>query len=76
MVHRALPNSWKGAEWSFVGTKRARPLDSVVLEEGVKETLMKDVKEFMESREWYVQRGIPFRRGYLMVRCSLVWLGA
>ncbi|KAJ3527590.1 hypothetical protein NMY22_g9732 [Coprinellus aureogranulatus] len=65
-VFRAQRAPWSGAEWTSVGAKRTRPLESVVLEEGTSAKLVHDVKEFMESREWYRQRGIPFRRGYLM----------
>ena len=66
-IFRAQRAPWSGYEWGSSGTKRTRPLESVVLEEGVSDRLLDDVKEFLESREWYRQRGIPFRRGYLMV---------
>ncbi|QRV95255.1 AAA family ATPase [Ceratobasidium sp. AG-Ba] len=32
----------------------------------MKEHLFGDVKEFLEGKEWYAQRGIPYRRGYLL----------
>jgi hypothetical protein len=66
-ILRAQRAPWSGYEWDSSGTKRTRPLESVVLEEGVSNRLLNDVQEFLESREWYRQRGIPFRRGYLMV---------
>jgi len=37
-----------------------------VLDEGVSEGLVRDVKEFLASRQWYVDRGVPYRRGYLL----------
>lgn len=56
-----------GTEWRPFGEpKRKRPLDSVVLEEGVKERVLADVQAFLKARTWYLDRGIPYRRGYLL----------
>ncbi|KAJ3509899.1 hypothetical protein NLJ89_g4974 [Agrocybe chaxingu] len=52
--------------WRFKALGRRRPLTSVILDDGVKESLISDVKEFLSSRQWYLNRGIPFRRGYLL----------
>lgn len=46
--------------------KRRRPFDSVVLEEGLSDKIHDDVREFMDARTWYLDRGIPYRRGYLL----------
>jgi len=54
-------------EWRQFGEpKRKRPLSSVVLEKGVKEGIVQDVQAFLDSRNWYTDRGIPYRRGYLL----------
>ncbi|BCR84785.1 bifunctional AAA family ATPase chaperone/translocase BCS1 [Aspergillus chevalieri] len=59
-------NSW-GTEWRPFGQpRRKRPLESVVLDEGVKERIVTDVKDFLDSGSWYHDRGIPYRRGYLL----------
>jgi len=53
--------------WSPSGQpKRRRPFDSVVLEEGLSEKILSDVQEFLDARTWYLDRGIPYRRGYLL----------
>ncbi len=58
--------SW-GTEWRPFGQpKRKRPLDSVVLEQGVKERVVEDIRAFLQARTWYLDRGIPYRRGYLL----------
>lgn len=51
-----------GAEWRQFGfPRRRRPLSSVVLEEGVSERLVQDVKEFIDNPKWYSERGkTPF----------------
>ncbi|KAF7586647.1 hypothetical protein BBP40_008538 [Aspergillus hancockii] len=62
----SIYNSW-GAEWKLFGQpRRKRPLESVVLDEGVKERIVDDVKDFLSSGKWYHDRGIPYRRGYLL----------
>uniref|UniRef100_A0A8C6T8Y2 Mitochondrial chaperone BCS1 n=1 Tax=Neogobius melanostomus TaxID=47308 RepID=A0A8C6T8Y2_9GOBI len=43
-----------------------RPLSSVVLERRVGERIVDDVKEFIGNPRWYTDRGIPYRRGYLL----------
>ncbi|RAK76939.1 bifunctional AAA family ATPase chaperone/translocase BCS1 [Aspergillus fijiensis CBS 313.89] len=59
-------NSW-GTEWKPFGKPRTkRPLESVILDEGVKERIVEDVKDFTASSKWYQDRGIPYRRGYLL----------
>ncbi|CAG8280081.1 unnamed protein product [Penicillium salamii] len=59
-------NSW-GTEWKpFGNPRRKRPLESVILQEGVKERIVEDVNDFIESSSWYHDRGIPYRRGYLL----------
>ncbi|KAI9844013.1 MAG: hypothetical protein M1837_005948 [Sclerophora amabilis] len=58
--------SW-GTEWRPFGQpRRKRPLESVILDEGVKEKIMDDVRDFLQSGQWYYDRGIPYRRGYLL----------
>lgn len=57
----------RGFEWVQLGEpRRKRPLGSVILDEGVKEGIVADVKDFIARQEWYAERGIPYRRGYLL----------
>ncbi|KAH9854188.1 BCS1 N terminal-domain-containing protein [Lenzites betulinus] len=56
-----------GIEWKPFGQpRRKRPLRSVVLEDGVAEKIEHDVTAFLQRRRWYADRGIPYRRGYLL----------
>ena len=58
--------SW-GQEWRQFGyPRRRRPLSSVILDTGVTERIVTDVKDFLNTGKWYVDRGIPYRRGYLL----------
>jgi mitochondrial chaperone BCS1 len=63
-------------------------LKSVVLREGIAEKLVRDVEEYLVGEAWYSDRGIPWRRGYLLegppgcgktsfitaLVCALFWL--
>jgi mitochondrial chaperone BCS1 len=51
--------------WNKIGAIAPRPLATVVLPDGMAERITADVTEFLESRAWYTERGIPYRRGYL-----------
>ncbi|KAK6373648.1 Complex III assembly protein translocase and chaperone [Exophiala oligosperma] len=56
-----------GTRWDKFGHPRSkRPLESVILDEGVKERIVEDVQDFLSSAKWYYERGIPYRRGYLL----------
>ncbi|KAG9010680.1 hypothetical protein FRB94_010157 [Tulasnella sp. JGI-2019a] len=63
-VHIFLADSH--GSWRWNGARQKRPLSSIVLERGVKDMLMADARDFLASEEWYADRGIPFRRGYLL----------
>jgi chaperone BCS1 len=56
-----------GSEWRQFGQPRKkRSLDSVILDDGLAERILGDVQEWMASATWYSDRGIPYRRGYLL----------
>lgn len=61
IIYRAR-NSWE----RFGDPRRKRPLESVVLDKGVKEKIVADVKYFLADSERYYSRGIPYSRGYLL----------
>ncbi|KAM3066381.1 Complex III assembly protein translocase and chaperone [Clarireedia jacksonii] len=59
--------TFSGQEWRKFGLpRRKRPLSSVILDRGVKERIIEDVEDFLNRQQWYVDRGIPYRRGYLL----------
>lgn len=61
-----LHTPW-GAEWRPFGLpRRRRPLKSVVLQPGLGERIEQDIRSFLGRRQWYIDRGIPYRRGYLL----------
>eukprot|EP01116_Phalansterium_solitarium_P003003 TRINITY_DN1341_c0_g1_i1.p1 TRINITY_DN1341_c0_g1~~TRINITY_DN1341_c0_g1_i1.p1 ORF type:complete len:482 (+),score=174.39 TRINITY_DN1341_c0_g1_i1:1636-3081(+) len=56
-----------GSSWARFGFPRKRkPLDSVILSAGQAERIVADVSDFLNRGDWYNERGIPYRRGYLL----------
>jgi chaperone BCS1 len=53
--------------WEEVVRKPKRPISSVVLQENnTLPDLIDDLKQFIDSKQFYESRGIPHRRGYLL----------
>lgn len=47
-----------GSEWRPFGhPRKRRPLSSVVLDEGVSERIVSDIREFVSNPAWYTDRG-------------------
>ena len=51
--------------WRMLEAGEARRLDSVVLPGDERARVLGDMERFIARREWYANRGIPYRRGYL-----------
>ncbi|KAI0791922.1 P-loop containing nucleoside triphosphate hydrolase protein [Abortiporus biennis] len=64
-VHIFMADTSYGC-WRWNGARQKRPMSSIVLEPGVKDMILADCKDFLCSEDWYAERGIPFRRGYLL----------
>ena len=62
IVYTSRNTSWE----KFGEPRRKRPLESVILDKGVRERILVDVTDFLASAKWYYDRGIPYRRGYLL----------
>ncbi|KIM42019.1 hypothetical protein M413DRAFT_27547 [Hebeloma cylindrosporum] len=66
IVHTANKEGYHGTAWSSAKSKQRRPLSSIILQEGVIQSLVADAREFIATEEWYTTAGIPYRRGYLL----------
>jgi chaperone BCS1 len=60
-----LSDSWCGG-WENAMTKQPRSKESIVLDGQLAEQLIADATNFLNSATWYAERGIPYRRGYLL----------
>lgn len=56
-----------GSEWRPFGhPRKRRPISSVILDKGISQRIVNDCNEFISNPSWYTERGIPYRRGYLL----------
>jgi chaperone BCS1 len=60
-IHRPNYSSWIPQM-----NRLPRPAESVILRAGQLEELIADVRTFLLRRNWYLDRGLPYRRGYLL----------
>lgn len=52
--------------WEALGEVTSRTLASVLADDDRIERLAADMRRFLGARDWYAERGIPWRRGYLL----------
>lgn len=63
-----------GSEWRQFGyPRRRRPVDSVILDRGLAENILSDVKEFISNPQWYMERGqwLQWRRILFMLELCI-----
>ncbi|KAM5350508.1 hypothetical protein ACJ41O_007013 [Fusarium nematophilum] len=69
LIYRGASGSNGGdPTWQRCMTRASRPVSTVILNEKVKKDLIDDVTDYLNpnTRRWYSNRGIPYRRGYLL----------
>lgn len=68
IIYRGSSNNQEGTSWTRCMARSSRPFSTVILNEKVKSDLIADVTDYLDpvTRRWYSNRGIPYRRGYLL----------
>jgi chaperone BCS1 len=56
---------WTDGYWSPIGGKRPRALSTVIMPAVQRDRIVRDLEQFTDSRSWYGDRGIPYRRALL-----------
>mgnify|MGYP001415542482 CR=1 FL=1 len=61
-------NMWRKEYWNLLFKSPKRPLETLYLKEGQKESLLKDVKEFYDpdTRADYLSHGIPYKSVFML----------
>ncbi|MNQ52298.1 putative ATPase YjoB [compost metagenome] len=54
--------AWEYDKWGEPVAITKRAWNTVVMERGLKESLIQDIDLFYESREWYESKGLPYKR--------------
>lgn len=69
IIYRGVKSYSGGSfRWCRCMARSPRPMSTVVLDQLQKDSFINDVKEYLHprTRRWYSNRGIPYRRGYLL----------
>ncbi|PLN75593.1 BCS1 N terminal-domain-containing protein [Aspergillus taichungensis] len=68
VIYRAQRDRSLTVDWVRCMARAPRPLSTVVLDATQKQAFVSDIKEYLHprTRRWYSNRGIPYRRGYLL----------
>ncbi|KAH8121641.1 hypothetical protein ACSS6W_003113 [Trichoderma asperelloides] len=70
LIYRSSSGSAYGGEpyWQRSLSRPNRPFSTVILNEKLKQDLIADTADYLNpaTRRWYANRGIPYRRGYLL----------
>jgi len=56
----------RDAWWETESRQTRRELSSVILPESIKSDIVNDLSLFIKEEDWYKNKGIPYRRGYLL----------
>ena len=54
---------WDDGYWLFSHDQLARPLESISLQENIREKLIQHLTKFKADKNWYLMHGIPYRTG-------------
>ncbi len=55
----------KGDYWDNLGDIPGRSIETVLVDDDRIEKVVQDMRWFYAARDWYAERGVPWRRGYL-----------
>ena len=70
VIYRGCKQPYGGDEmdWTRLMSRPPRHMSTVVLDQAQKQLILDDMKEYLRPRtkKWYSNRGIPYRRGYLL----------
>ncbi|KAL6690217.1 BCS1 N terminal domain-containing protein [Trichoderma pleuroticola] len=70
LIYRSSSGTAYGGEpyWQRSMSRPNRPFSTVILSEKMKQDLIDDAADYLNpaTRRWYANRGIPYRRGYLL----------
>lgn len=68
VIYRGQKSGVDYFDWVRCMARSPRPLSTVVLDKPQKDAFVADIKDYLHprTRRWYSNRGIPYRRGYLL----------
>ncbi len=55
----------KNGKWESSPSNNTRKMDTIILNNSLKDNIKSDLQLFLNSEEWYKDRDIPYTRGYM-----------
>jgi len=52
--------------WTRYNVRNLKTFDNLVMNKNDKDSILKDIEHFFNNEEWYIEKGIPWTRGYLL----------
>ena len=56
----------RGVEWTSSSVKLSKNVKNTIVSENVKKNFYDDVHKFIGGEDYYLDRGLPYKRGYLL----------
>lgn len=53
-------------QWSEIHVKSNKRMNNTIVSKDVHKNLFEDINWFMENESWYNEKGIPYKRGYVL----------
>ncbi|XP_029789693.1 mitochondrial chaperone BCS1 isoform X2 [Suricata suricatta] len=66
MIDLQTGTPWESVTFTALGTDRKIFFNILEEEQGLANRIVRDIREFIDNPKWYTDRGIPYRRGYLL----------
>ena len=60
---------WSGDNWNVTETRFKRDINTIIMNNVLRNFLINDVESFLASKEQYIKRGLLYKRGYLFSGC-------
>lgn len=55
-----------GHYWSYDRELEPKIIEQIFIDEEMKRGLLKDIENFKDNKKWFTDRGIPYKRGYML----------
>ena len=63
---RVAVYAWQTSRFQIIDRRKPREFNTLFMDPNIKADIMLDAKNFLRKELWYSDRGIPYRRGYML----------
>jgi chaperone BCS1 len=57
---------YSDSNWTRLCKSFKRPLNTVIIDKEIKNKIINHIKNFQDSKNWYIKNGVPYRTGILL----------